>query len=310
MKDRSKEHAKKFVPRKQKLKRLSQSLTILSFIAIVVFGVSFFLKLNIKVSLTIAFIVSIFLFIVSHFRKRLKETAKIKKMENVFPDFLQLMSSNLRAGMTIDRAMLVSARKEFFPLDQEIIKTGRDITTGIDIEKALLDLAKRIGSEKISKTILLIISGIKAGGDVATILEETSTNMRERYFMEKKAISTVLMYMIFIFVAVSIGAPALFGLSNLLVDVLTTLLSGVQIPEAVNVPFTLSEVNISKEFILYFSVSFIVALDVMASLVLGLVGKGEEKQGFKFLIPLIILSLSVFFIIKFSLAGVISNFFN
>ncbi len=33
---------------------------------------------------------------------RLDEYSKIKKMENAFPDFLQLMASNLRAGMPTD----------------------------------------------------------------------------------------------------------------------------------------------------------------------------------------------------------------
>ena len=109
------------------------------------------------------------------------------------------MSSNLRAGITIDRSMLLSAREEFDPLDKEILKTGRDITTGKDIQSALQNMSKRIGSNKIAKTVLLIISGIKAGGDVATLLEETAVHMREKSFLEKKAASSVLMYVIFYF---------------------------------------------------------------------------------------------------------------
>src|SRR3989344_9108556 len=50
-------------------------------------------------------------------RKKLKESNKLKKMETVFPEFLELVSSNLRAGMTIDRALLLSSREEFSPLD-------------------------------------------------------------------------------------------------------------------------------------------------------------------------------------------------
>jgi len=53
-----------------------------------------------------------------------------EKIETVFPDFLQLVASNLRAGITVDRAMLLSARPEFAPLDKEILQSGRDISTG------------------------------------------------------------------------------------------------------------------------------------------------------------------------------------
>ena len=101
------------------------------------------------------------IFVYFYFKKSLEKSGRIKKIELVFPDFLQLMSSNLRAGMTIDKAMLLSSRPEFAPLDEEILKTGKDIVTSKDIEKALLELSKRIGSEKINKTILLIISGIR-----------------------------------------------------------------------------------------------------------------------------------------------------
>ena len=110
-------------------------------------------------------------------------------MEEVFPEVISLMASNLRSGMTIDKAMLLSSRPEFAPLDDEILKTGKDIATSKNIERALIDLSKRIGSEKIHKTILLVISGIKAGGDLAILLEETSVSMREREFIQKKAYS-------------------------------------------------------------------------------------------------------------------------
>ncbi|MBU0907056.1 MAG: hypothetical protein KKE05_02760, partial [Nanoarchaeota archaeon] len=70
-------------------------------------------------------------------RKRLKRHYEIKKMEEVFPDFISLMSSNLRAGMTVDRALVLSARKEFAPLDAEIMKVGKDILTAREINVAL-----------------------------------------------------------------------------------------------------------------------------------------------------------------------------
>lgn len=236
-----------------------------------------------------------------YFKGVLAGSMRIKKIEGVFPDFLQLMSSNLRAGMTIDKAILLSSRPEFSPLDKEILETGRDIATSKNIERALIDLSKRIGSEKIHRTMLLIISGVKSGGNLAVLLEETSANMREREFIEKKAYSNVLMYVIFIFLVVSIFAPALFSLSNILVGVLTKILSSVpqQTQGALNMPFvSMSKVAISTQFTTYFSIVFIITIDVLASLILGLVSKGEEKEGLRYLPPILIISLSVFFLAK------------
>ncbi|MFH1711599.1 MAG: type II secretion system F family protein [Nanoarchaeota archaeon] len=248
----------------------------------------------------------------SFFSKSLEENARKNKMESVFPDFLQLMSSNLRAGMTISKAILLSAREEFSPLDKEILRVGKDITTGRETQTALLDMSKRIGSEKIRKTILLINSGISAGGNLSVLIEETASNMRERGFVEKRAASNVLMYVIFIFIAVAVAAPALFALSNVLVNVLSSLLK--DLPAAstqasVQMPFTMTSISVSPVFINYFSIMFIIMLDVLASMVLGLVSKGEEKEGIRYLIPILILSLGIFFAVKLFLSGFLAGLF-
>lgn len=298
-----------------KTERKSGKIMIFVFIFAIVAGiVSYLIKKDYVIALGIFFFVIIIFPIYRYFSKKLSESGRIRRIEEVFPDFLQLMSSNLRAGITIDKAMLLSARPEFCPLDAEIQKTGKDIVTGKDIEVALIDMSKRINSDKIHKTILLIISGIKAGGNLAVLLEETAVNMRERNFVEKRAASNVLMYAIFIFVAVAIGAPALFSLSTVLVEILTKLLSGLPSMSAsvsanVNMPFTLSKINISIVFIEYFSIVFIIAIDILASLILGLVMKGEEKEGLKYTIPLIISSIVVFFVMKILLGNFMAGLF-
>jgi len=300
--------------KKQKLKKQktkSQSITLGILLGIIISIVYFIIKRRIIPSILIIIITPILSFLFFYLKNSLKKSERIKKMENIFPDFLQLMASNLRAGITIDKSMLLSVRKEFNPLDKEIQQTGRDIATGKEIEIALLDMSKRIKSEKIHKTILLLISGIRSGGNLATLLEETSVNMRERGFVEKKASSNVLMYVIFIFVAVAIGGPLLFGLSSLLVGTLTNLLSGMPSggAEVTNLPFTMSAVTISSEFVKYFALVFIISTDILAALVLGLVNKGEEREGIKYLPALLILSLATFFIIRLALGGFMQGLF-
>jgi len=272
------------------------------------------LLLNKRIAISFAsfFVVAGLFFLYLHFQEKLKELGRKKRIESVFPDFLQLMATNLRAGMTIDRAMLFSSRPEFAPLDQEILQTGKDIATGKSMETALIDMSKRTKSEKIHKTMLLVISGIRAGGNLATLLEETSVNIRERSFVEKKAAGNVLMYVIFIFVAASIGAPVLFSLSSLLVETLVNVLSGLpdlQTTSQANLPFTLSSVNVSINFIKYFSLVFIIVINILASLILGLVSKGEEKEGIRYMVPMLAVSMVTFFLVKILLSNFISGFF-
>jgi len=263
--------------------------------ALVLSGVVYLFAGNL-IEAGIAFI-AIFVLVVLYFflRAKLQKVADIRKMEDSFPDFIGLMASNLRAGMTVDKALLLSSRKEFAPLDKEIMRLGKDIVTGKEITLALRDMEKRIPSDKIRKTIKLIISGIRSGGNLAVLLEETAENMRSRNFVEKRAASNVLMYVIFIFFAVAVGAPLLFGLSSVLVEVLTQLLLEVPADQtATNMPFALSSVTVSATFVFYFAFVFVLVTDVLASLVLGLVSKGDEREGMKYMIPLIVVSICVF----------------
>lgn len=261
------------------------------------------------ISISAVVILSVLLFLYSITKKKLDKSRKIKKIESVFPDFLQLMASNLRAGMTIDKALLLSSRKEFAPLDEEILILGKDLVTGKEMSYALNEMAKRIGSEKLRKTISVINSGLKSGGNIAILLQETAANMREKEFVEKKAASNVLMYVIFIIFAVCIGSPILFGLSTVLVKVISGLLATVPQIESstLSLPFTLTKINISVNFVTYFSLVFLAVTNILGSMVLGLVSKGEEKEGLKYLIPFLVISTTIFLVVKIVLAGFFEN---
>lgn len=257
----------------------------------------------------IFFLLVVFLHLFNYFRISLKASARIKKMEDVFPDVIQMMSSNLRAGMTVDKAFLLSARPEFAPLDEEILKAGKEIATGKDIALALMDMSKRILSDKITKTVRLIISGLKAGGNISILLEQTASNMREKEFVEKRATSNILMYVIFIFFAVAIGAPVLFGLSSVLVEVIIEISATVPATSSstMNMPLSFSALDLSPSFIIYFSLIFLIVTDIISSLVLGLVNKGEEKAGLKYLLPLIAVGIAIFFIVRILMKSVLAD---
>ncbi len=258
---------------------------------------------------SIGFVSAIFLLILYfYFADGFRRSSRIHRMEMVFPDFLQLVSSNLRAGMTIDRSMMLSARPEFAPLDEEITQTGKDITTGMNIERALKNLGERIDSDKIKKTILIILSGIRAGGDLAVLLDQTAVNMRQREFVQKKAASQVLMYVIFIFFAVAVFAPGLFALSNILVETMNNLVGSFGAGDIQSSGMiTFSKLSISLNFIKYYSIIFIITSDILASLVIGLVNKGEEREGLK-LFPVILgLSIGIFFGVRYAISGVMGG---
>lgn len=295
-------------PQKQKINTTIKSILSGLIISIIIGTASYLLTKSIVKAgiflITSFFIIEAYLVI----KKVLEKSARIKKMEDVFPDFIELMASNLRAGMTVDKALLLSSRKEFNPLDKEILVLGKEIITGKDMAQALTEMAKRTKSDKILKTTAVINSGIKSGGNLAILLEQTALNMRERSFLEKKATSNILMYLVFIFFAASVGSPILFALSTVLVQTLTNILGSIpEIEAPTNIPFVLTSVNISPSFIVFYAVIFIIMTDILASLLLGLINKGEEKVGLKYIIPLILVSMASFFLIRIVISSYIGN---
>ncbi len=234
-------------------------------------------------------------------------------VESVLPDVLQLMASNLKAGLTVDQALLSSTRPEFGILKDEINRIGKEIATGKEIEIALKHMSRRIKSEKLDKTVSLISSGLKSGGELASLLDQTAVNLRDQKFVEDKVKSNVLMYVIFIFIAISIGAPLLFGLSSFLIGVLTDIMSGITIPaEAtarMNLPLAVTEVSISTSFIIRYAIVSLITTSILGSLVLGLISKGKEKEGIKFIPALILLTVVVFFLVRTVIKNVLGGLF-
>ncbi|MBI4149028.1 type II secretion system F family protein [Candidatus Woesearchaeota archaeon] len=236
---------------------------------------------------------------------------KARYIEMVLPDALQLMASNLRAGLTTDRALLLSARPEFGPLADELNKAGKEIATGREISEALKEITARVRSDILDRTISLIVSGLRSGGELASLLEQNAADLRNQDLVDKKIRSSVQMYVIFIFAALGIGAPVLFALSSILVDVISANLNAVFIPPEVSarIPISVSGIQVSSSFIVQYTLLSLVTSVVLGSLVLGLISKGKEREGIRYILILLVLSLSAYFAVRTVLQALFSGLF-
>lgn len=242
----------------------------------------------------------------------LRADARARRVEECLPDALQLMATNLRAGLTTDKALLVSAREEFGVLNEELKRVAKEVATGRDITESLDDMKKRIKSPIVERTIQLIIFGIVSGGELASLLEEAAASLRQQYITRKQVFTSVLMYTIFIIVAVAFVAPLLFGLSSVLTETMQTTLAGIEAPPpevTSQLPLSISPIKIDVGLIKLFSIVLLLVTSILSSLVLGLITKGEEKDGLKYIPILTVTSLAVFFIVRILIKNVLGIFF-
>ena len=288
--------------------------------------VGFFLLASILSSLVIAFwiafifntsflicwalsLTSIFLF--TYVTIAILIDSKAKKIEKSLPNALQLTASNLRAGITMDKALLLSSRPEFGPLKDELDLIGKKINLGESLPSALQQAAAKIRSKKLTRAVELINSGLRSGGELATLLEATAADLREQFLVDKKIKASISMYIIFIFSAAGIISPLLFGLSSFLVDVIQKTFAQLEIPvTATTLPLVFSQVHLSTQYLQNFLIMFIVANSFMASSLLGLIEKGKAREGFRYFIPMVLLGIPLFFLSRYFIRTLLSGLFN
>ncbi|MBI4043988.1 MAG: type II secretion system F family protein [Candidatus Diapherotrites archaeon] len=241
--------------------------------------------------------------------------SKGKWVESVLPDALQLISSNIRSGLTTERALLVSARPEFGPLEKELKRASTRVLSGSTVEEALLDIPKRIKSSVVERTVWLISKGVRAGGEMADLLAQLSNNLREQLTLQAEARASVSIYVMLIFFSAAIGGPALYAVSSFIVEVMAAQSSTAPAVDPSQLAAAGSRAQglsgflggktniIDPDFVVFFTMVMLLVGGFFASLILGAIATGKEKNGFKYLPFVLGLSFLVFFAIRYVLVG-------
>ncbi len=142
------------------------------------------------------------------------------EVEGALPDVLQIVSSNISAGMTPYNALWVSARKEFGALAEEIKIAQKETLGGKPFADSLTDMANRVRSNVLQRTIRLLIQGMKAGGELPRILQGIGTDIRQMRLLQKEMAANTMSYILFILFGMILGAPLLFSVSIQFVDIM------------------------------------------------------------------------------------------
>lgn len=222
---------------------------------------------------------------------------RTREIEEVLPEFLQLTSANISAGMTIDRALWFAVRPKFGVLAKEIEDVAKFTIAGDDLEKALVDFSNKYDSEALKEAINLLIEGMRAGGEIGFLLNQISSNMQDVKLMKKEISSSVTTYVIFITVAAIIGAPILLALSGQLLVVISSLTDSMDVDQGSGGFFSLDLAGDSisiNEFRIFSGVMLLFS-SFFSSLIIGVIRKGSPKEGFKYFVPYFAVSFFIFF---------------
>ena len=240
---------------------------------------------------------------------------RTKRMEEQLPDFLQVVSSNLKGGMTFERALWAAIKPRFDILGSEIAKASKKVMTGYDVSKALTDLGDQYDSLMLKRTIDLMISELESGGNIAELIDRIVDNLKETKELKDEMSAAGISYVIFISVIVILIGPLLFALSfhllNIILGFVSKFSAAMQRVSSVSFLFSVStsDVKLNPKDFKLFSLAAIFIISLFSSLIVSIVEKGDIKGGLKYIPIYTIGSVAFYFIFLKILGTLLGNIF-
>lgn len=232
---------------------------------------------------------------------------RVKEIEYVLPDYLVLVSTNLKGGLSFEKSLWAAIRPEFGVLAEEVGIVSKKVMTGEDLEEALMGFAQKYESPTLIRTVNIIIGELQSGGRVASVLDNIIENFRKTKMIKDEMSANTLLFTIFIGAIVLVISPLLFALSKVLLTILINVSKQIApaIQKAsVSMPFKFDKINVSVDDFRTFSVMALGVISIFSSMILAIIQKGRIKSGLKYMPFFISISIIMYFIMSLILKGV------
>ena len=144
--------------------------------------VLFLLSRNLPIAILIAILAAPlpWLWILTKKRKRMAQ------FEKQLPDALDMIARSLKAGHAFNGGLQMVVMEYADPVRIEFRKTLDEINFGVGYEDALRNMAERVDCTDLKFFALSVIIQRQSGGNLAEILEQISSLIRERFKLHGK----------------------------------------------------------------------------------------------------------------------------
>lgn len=230
---------------------------------------------------------------------------RTKILEDMLPDYLSLVSTNLKGGMNLEKALWAAIKPEFGILSKEIGVVSKKVATGNDVTEALEEFSEKYQSPLLRRSVDLLKGEIVSGGSISQVIDSIVENLKRTKQLKEEMVATTLTYMIFMAAIVIVITPALFALSEQILVIILRMgarLSASFQATTVSSMFKFSAANVDVDQFKIFSVVAISIISVFTSMIISTIEKGDIKGGIKY-IPLFLVSSVVLYFIFVEILG-------
>ncbi len=221
------------------------------------------------------------------------------KIEKVLPDMLLLMAANLRAGMIPESSFLASSKPEFGKMNLLLNNAAVEVHGGKDFRDALVEMSARTSSKYFRDSMRIIAEGMRSGAELHLILENLATNLLQNENIRNDMRAQVRSYSLFIFLAATIAAPLLYGVSSFLIGILDGIgklssSSGQLPPSSVGVFSSFSIPQIPASLVLIVALINVIITTTSSALLNGILNTGNAKDGLRYAPVFVAIGIGIF----------------
>lgn len=222
--------------------------------------------------------------------------SRTKQVEEVLPDFLQLTSANISAGMPIDKALWFSIRPNFGILAKDIEEVAKATVAGEELGDSLINLSNKYDSIVLKRSINLLLEGMDSGGEMADLLNKIATDIQESRILKQEMGANVATYAIFITFASIGAAPILFALATQLLKIVISIAGGLDLSSSSSFSFEFSATQSMVDDFKIFCMMMLTVSSVFSAAIVAVIRKGKVKEGIRSIPLFVIISLILYYV--------------
>jgi len=118
---------------------------------------------------------------------RLRTSRRRAAFNDQMDDTLRLMSSSMRAGHSVLRALEAVSHEADAPTSEEFSRVLNEVRVGRDLVAALDEVADRMGNEDFSWVAQAVSIHREVGGNLAEVLDRVGVTIRDRAHLKRQA---------------------------------------------------------------------------------------------------------------------------
>src|SRR2546422_1648669 len=211
-------------------------------------------------------------------------------IDNNIPHLIRDIADAGRSGMTLTRAIEISAERDYGPLTHEIKRLMAKVSFRVPLEKALQYFADRTGTMLARRSSMLIAEANKSGGDIQESMESVAKHVQDIQYLENKRRATLRPFIGVMYISFAVFLVTVYLLiSSFFTRLAASNLSGGDVG---GIGFNFVSLPLDKITAVFLYMAMVEA--VFAGLVGGKMATGYIKDGLKHAILLMLVCFITF----------------